>query len=334
MPVRPLAGSFGVDPVVEGAIGAYFNSLDNYVCHRICPPIDTRGALRGVVNLVSVDSFFGDADRTLERAPGDAARRLLGPGISNVTYTSREYAAESGADDQEIPNARERGLPVDLQELHGLMVAESVRLKCEALSAAHFLSATNYAQTSTPATKWDAAAATPLADSTGNIELAIRTVENAGRAPNTIVFSKTVARVLMTNAGTNSILGRLSLLKDRTRLSRQDLIDFFLERYGLELFIAYAVANTASMGQTAAISDVWGDGVWVGYIDRGIGAGAVTDTGLSVRSSAAILCQAQPFSLEQYRDEVHLTTLMRARINLGFAAAAPNLGYYISDVIT
>lgn len=146
--------------------------------------------------------------------------------------------------------------PLDLEQDATEILTEIIQLNHEKRVQAITQASGSITNTDAASAKWDTAEAVPKTDVDG-IKEQIRA--DTGRYPNTILMSANVRNALV------------QFLLDKARISYGEAaqtIELPSTIYGMTPVVPLCVENTANIGQTASISDVWSDVVLMCVVDR------------------------------------------------------------------
>lgn len=223
-----------------------------YLTYKIAPAIDVKKES-------DVYYVFGGNRRSItqantKRAVGTAAAEVQLSGETD-NYQAEEYALAYKLPDRVRENAdaawkiEQRGIgrTIDLLDLD-----KEIRLQ----AIFQTFGGAGQPPGGNTSNKWNTTNGVPEAD----IRVAKRAVRQAiGRKPNSMLMSSLVGDALI--AKIKTVLTSLDL---RTKLTFNDLPD---KLWGLDLYIAEGIKNTANEGQTPVIADIWNDNVVVFYMD-------------------------------------------------------------------
>jgi len=197
-----------------------------------------------------------------------AIRRHFG---TDLTYRCEGHAIKGAVSEKERKNADPPiQADIDMTELCTDLILldkeiEAADLMC---SYANYASATYY-RTLAASEQWnnyDSLDVKPLID----IQTAKEAIYNAtGKRANTILLPYTVSLAL----------ANLPAIKDLVKYTHPDLLIsgvIPMQLQELRVVIADAMYDTAQAGQTASLSPLWSDYVWIGYVNPNIG---IKDTG-------------------------------------------------------
>lgn len=246
---RGIISSATANPVLSGLFQKFLRSAEGFV-GRVLAPINRVGEQ-------TAQYFVWDADNLLSvprlkaRAPGSPYPRTRGK-VSDDQYFAQNWGVEEKVPDEDIKRygTRFSAQQAALRRVRNIVVVNH-ELRVKDLYGGASVPA------STVSTKWDQASSDPIGDvDTG--KGAIRAA--SGMNPNTLVLSQTVFDVLKTNA---SILAKFQNV-ERAILTKELLQAIF----GVSrVEIAGQIINGAADGQAVNPSEIWGDSVYLAYVD-------------------------------------------------------------------
>lgn len=170
---------------------------------------------------------------------------------------------------------------------------------------------TNY---SNVATAWSVSTSDPEAD-VDTAKNAVR--QSGGQEPNFIVMSYNVGLAL------KRWLKISAYTEFREYLAVGKLPP---EIWDLKIIIAGAIEDTAMEGQTASVSDIWNDNVWVGYIEPGTPDVNSATAGWTITQ--------QPFKVRTWREESRRGEMIEASIIQTEKVISADLGYLLVGALT
>ena len=187
------------------------------------------------------------------RAPGDPAPEV-DYGVSTASYIAVNYSLAKGVPDEIEANADE---PIRPLVTATNFVTDGLMLSCEDRVATLVTASGNWATASNPGTKWDV----DSSDAWGDIDNLVHEVEGQiGRLVNTCVISRNAWQALRNHP---DIVDRVKHTREGGRIEPTDFMGWF----GFDkVLIGRARKDTSEEGQTASMTDVWGDMLWVGYV--------------------------------------------------------------------
>lgn len=248
-----------VAAVLTNVSQSYRNS--GYIADRLFPVVPVAKET-GVFFVYGKDSF---KRIKTERALG-AVSEEYDFGLTTDTYQCDEYSLLSVLDNRILKN---QDSPLDLQVDTTEQLVDAIMLDWEKRVATLVGTAANFASDHTVdlssvgvTRQWDAASETMQKDVQDGIRVVRRSI---GKWPNTIVISPDVAEVM----------SRDSDILDQVKYTHAELLvndaagGYLLppRLWGLEVLVPTVVENTANLGQTESMSDVWSDQVLICYVE-------------------------------------------------------------------
>lgn len=195
-------------------------------------------------------------NRSGVRAPGTRAPRADYP-ITTASYVCiNDSLAKEIAD--EVRENADSPLRPDITATN--FVTDGLLLGLEVRVANIITASTNWASASTAGTLWSSDTSDPW----DNIDTCVNAViSNLGVEPNVCTMSWGVWRHLRQHP---DFLDRIKYTRPGGRVEPQDLANWF----GFEkVLIGKSLVDTAQEGATAAMSYVWGNDFWCGYVAPG-----------------------------------------------------------------
>ena len=315
-----------VDPVVQSLTFALANRNDSFIYQKVLKPTPTASQSTGTIMGINIETFFGDSAASYERGEGGTYSEAFGPKLSNTTFRCQEYGRMVGVDRKTLSRSE---LPADLRAVHNAQIMTHLRIAQEVRGATMFGTAANWTNSTTVAagSKWDSAGGDPI----GNLETAIETVAGYGLRPNTIIMGRQARRTLQKSP---VFLEFLPTTGDRnivpTGMLKGKLAELF-EVSADRIFFGDSVRNTAHPGKTVSLADIWGDWVWVGYLDVG---SVPIEGGVSVQPTAAARFVEQDWEMVEWEDEARNSVVTRVSHSEDDVVIQAQLGYLIDDVTT
>lgn len=293
------------DPVLTQIAIAY--RPQGMVGTQLLKPVAVRQSAGRIVK------FGKDAFRleNAARGVGAESRRITWT-TDWVSYMCQEFSLEIAVDDRIVANSVN---PIDPFEratttlVDMLSLAQEKRIHDAAYNALY--SAGYY---TTPGTKWDAAGSTPITD----IKNAISIIQGRiGARPTTVVMSRPVWDVLVEH---DQVADRL---KYTTREFTPNILAQWLEVR--EILISEALINTAVEGATESLSYVFSDNVIIAYVPQNP----------AINEPAFGYCPTvRNFTVERYRDEPAVSTVIRVRHETAEVITAVDAGHMLRDVLS
>ena len=100
------------------------------------------------------------------------------------------------------------------------------------------------------------------------------------------------------------------------------------------VFIGKASRNTVSnvVAGTATLGRIWGDDVWMGYVDQNGGAAAMGGSRIGLTPTAVARMVELPFMAEEYESNETRASILRLRHSETELAVTAALGRRLADV--
>ena len=291
------------DPVLTQIAVAYRPS--GMVGTNVLKPIAVRQSAGRIVK-------FGKEAFRLENAArgvGSQSRRITWS-TDWLSYMCTEYSLEIAVDDRIVANSVN---PIDPYERATITLVDMLSLAQERRIFNTIYTALGAGYFSVPSTKWDASGSTPITD----IKNAIRIVQGRiGARPTTVVMSRAVWDVLIEHP---QVADRL---KYTTREFTPQILAQWLEVR--EILISEALINTAVEGEPESLSYVWDDNVLIAYVPANP---AINEPAFGYSPTV------RNFTVERYRDEPAVSTVIRVRHETAEVITAVDAGYMLRDVL-
>ncbi len=314
-----------VNPVLQSRLRGFFNADDSYIAEDVFPTL-SNVAKTGTIMDIALASGFGDISDSLVRAAKSRYHRSLGPQLGTATWNCEEYGDEAQIDLQQLEDA---DIPIDLEALESKVAIENVRIWQERRAADLLFNTTTFSNNVT------LAAATqfsdPNSDPIGVIDTAVNTVFGLiGKDPNTVIVGRQPWRTMLKSA---SFLSFRPSNEDRNMLTKEQLRGMLKGYFGVEhLHIGTAQRNTAALGQTVVLAPIWGDMIWIGYMDYGNPGVAITDKEVKVDASAALRFLQTDLVSEEYEEPQTRSKVQRHRHIMDEVVVSANSAYIVNDV--
>jgi hypothetical protein len=245
---RPTRRDVHVNRPLSNISVAYSNKF--YIADQVFPVVP--------VNNQSDSYFVWDKNawfrlRAGTRAPGEAAPEV-DYGISTASYICLNYSLAKGVADETRNNA-DAPLRPDVNATN--FVTDGLMLGMEDRVATIIGASGSWASASNPGTKWDAV----TSDAWGDISNLIYAVEGQiGRPANVMVVGRNAWKSLRNHP---DLVDRVKYQREGGKLIAADLQGWFDVD---KVLIGRARKDTSEEGATAAMTDIWGDFLWVGYV--------------------------------------------------------------------
>lgn len=284
-----------VNPITQDLISGYFTDPSVFIADK-CLPLIPNSDYSGTYQVLPTATSFGDIDIEDARAPGANVQSVSGVALSSGTFQCAEYALESLTDMVQSRNAQLPG-PQDLKFLASQQALTIMRMKREIRVATMMTSSSIWTQNTSlaAAAKWKTTTSNPLTD----IRTGVQTVMGSvGKNANTLILGYEPWNALLSNP---SLKGGKSYGADRNALTEVEIREILANYFGIDnIFYGLAQYNTANMGQTSSLTSVWGDYVWVGYMDFSGAAPRVAANTVALNASAAVCFENQPLTTFEY----------------------------------
>lgn len=237
--------------------------------------------------------------------------------MSNTSYYCEKLGGEHAIPDEDRDSADPA---INLEQDSVEFLSEKIDMNIENRMAALVTSTSNITQytTLTAATQWS-----NYTSDTSDPESAIKTAKTTifaatGRVANTIVFSESIAETL----AHHPTLVDLRKYTDPNLLSDSGLPK---KIFGLNILVAAGVYNSAKLGQTASLSEIWGDNALIAYVNPNPGRKSLT-LGVTFEYGGR-----QVFKYREDKVESDIVRVKEGGVDEVLIAAA--CGYLITDVL-
>jgi hypothetical protein len=237
--------------------------------------------------------------------------------LSNSAYYCEKLGGEITIPDEDRDSADPA---INLEQDAVEFLTEKIDMNIENRMAALVTSTSSITQYTTlvAATQWS-----NYTSATSDPETAIKTAKvtifaATGKMPNTIVLSATVAETL----AHHPMLVELRKYTDPNLMTESGLPK---RLFGLNVLVAAAVYNSAKLGATASLAEIWGDTVLVAYVNPNPGRKSLT---------LGVTFDYEGRSVFKYREDTVESDIVRVKeggVDEVLIAAA--CGYLITDVL-
>jgi hypothetical protein len=249
------------------------------------------------------EAFRAEASR---RAPRTAAP-VISWGVSTDTYSADEHALSDRIDDAERRNA-DAPLNLDIDSVN--ILTDKLLLGMEQRVATLMTNVGVWANSS-PSNGWDEAAGTPVKD----VQDAVASI--IMMRANSMVLSQSVYDALLQSA---DMLARIQYA-ERGVIT----LDLMKALFGVQnILVASAVYDTAAEGQTASMSYVWGDTVWIGYVSP--------TPGLR-QASAGYVFRSKNMTVRKWREEAEHSDAIEVGYAQDEKVTCAELGVLLTNVL-
>lgn len=314
-----------VSPVLQGLLLGFFNEDESYIADKVFPTLNGVEKT-GTLTNVAKASGFGDVTDSLLRGYKSKYHRNLGPQLGSATWNCEEYGDESLVDLQMLADAN---VGMDLEFVESQVALENVRVWKERRAADLLFNTTTFTQNVTlaGADKWSTSTADPMDD----FDTGVQTIHTAiGKRPNTAIFGY---QAIHTALKSPALLSYRPTTDDRNMLTLEQIQGMLKTFFRIDnVFVGDAFYNTANQGQTASLSPIWGDMVWIGYMDYSRPAAQLGANKAAFRASAAMRFVQQDLTSEEYEDPSVRSKVIRHREIQDELVTNASSAYIINDV--
>jgi hypothetical protein len=251
----------------------------------------------------------------IQRAPGTGFKRIVSK-LTDDTYFAKDYGVEEALDNMEV-KLYENFLSADraIADRTTWVVAMHHEIRVRDIVLA-------LSQTSSPSTKWNQANSDPIAD----IKAAKRVIQDAtGVVPNLLTVNQDVYDVLEEHP---KITAKYAYTAGGILTKDQVARALGME----EIQVAGNVLNTAAEGAAAAISQVWGDDVYLS-VSRATADIKALNLGRTFNWIAAEGSGPNGIGIFSYDQEEIDSRIHRSRQFTDEKIIAQGAGYRLSNVL-
>lgn len=327
MPLYPQASDLRpVAPIIETLAQAYINT-EPYIASDVLPTTATSGLKAGTYFTINQATFFGDPDQDFERDPKSHYAEWEGPQLGSGTFTCRERG-EIGYVDHAMEEDSLLPAKMSLRAITVAGLTERQMIAREVRAAALFFTTGNWTNsvTLTGVNQWSDASSDPL----GRIQTAWNTVRQYGIAPNTVIMGPVTMNTLRNHPALLAYLGHHAPHHLMDHSTFAGILGAHFNIPVDRVYMANAVRNTVSPGQTVSMGDIWSDSMWIGYLAPG--GGVVTRSGVGLPVTAAARMAQYDWISEQWEEPKPRRTAIRKRASETEVVTQALLGYLIADV--
>jgi len=230
-----------------------------FVADKLCPIVDVgEDAEQGVY--FSWDKYYLNSTVEDVRAIRGHSNEPDDPVVSENTYNAKAHSLAKPIDPRDFKQHKNKELKLVQSIQEGLL--SLLMIKKESRVASLFTTAANYAgdhkETLTGNDQWSDFV---NSDIEGKIEDSREVVALSGFEPNTIEIPITTWRKIRQHPQLRALIKSLD-----SKLLTDDMIPASL--FGLELVVPGSRNVTSLPGATEAIARIWGDFVWIGYVNK------------------------------------------------------------------
>jgi hypothetical protein len=335
-----------VNPVVKGMINALANDPDDFIAHtfpmRQAPRSVVNGELRihtsGTIFTVDPRDMFGSVDSDGYWAPKSAPSESIGVRPGNVVYQCARYGRDALVD---LWTAGESEMPVNIDQVEMAAVLAFLRIKREERFASFVGTAGNWSNSITLGAGDEFGTASGGDVEANNSSNPIGVLKDAkekildwGRKMNYLLIPRSTARALQKHAGILEFLPtnerRITLTPNRLR----SVLAAELEIPEANIHFGVARRNTASDDLPINLADIFGDTMWMGYVDPNPTVSGNVDTGdMRFSATAGVRIEAMPFTPDVIEDKKKAAESQRIWHAETFKPVMPELGCPIFNTI-
>lgn len=309
----PILGSAKVDKILSQFSQKYTNR--NYVSEMVLPVLRVKEktgkfAQYGTENLrVYSDATF--------RAPGTRAN-TVDYTVSQGTYSCQEHAIEKRVPDELKNNTDD---PYDAMRDATATIMDNLWVNQERALATAMTSTATLTQNTTLSgtSQWsDYNNSDPFTD----INTGIETIRAAtGQRPNSAVMSFDVMRKLKDHPDVRDQLK----YTNGGQFSEDAFVQWLKGHFGLSnVYVGTAIYDSADEGQTASLGNVWNDDFVLFYQN---------ERPTMMQATFGYTFVDQPRVVETYREESHVSDVVRQRYSYDQAIMDASLAYLIKDAV-
>ncbi len=286
----------------------------------------------GTLLLEETRNFMGaGAGLDLERAPGASRASIGGFDRSSQTFKAKIYAAQDSIAMEDIFDSQ---YPGSEEQRIAKKVARVMKLAREKRAASILFDSTAF-ETSSPATKFDAAGAEPL---TFLHELKDTVFEKAhGINPDSLIFGRKVFRELARNPEVRGYLGTTTnnLASGNRILNDEAVLQVLKEILGIpNILVGQARQDTAVPGATSSEAYSWNNETFFMGILRGSDAIVQKSGNVKGMPVAALNFQFGSMVAGQYDSLDKTRRYVYAEEVNQFKAIDSTLGHVVTDCLT
>jgi len=320
-----------VDQILTSLVVEAVPSDDQLIADQ-CMETITVPERSGTLLLEETRNFMGaGAGLDLERAPGASRASIGGFDRSSQTFKAKIYAAQDSIAMEDIFDSQ---YPGSEEQRIAKKVARVMKLAREKRAADILFDSTAF-NTSTPATKFDAAGAEPL---TFLHELKDTVFEAAhGINPDSLIFGRSVFRELARNPEVRGYLGTTTnnLASGNRILNDEAVLQVLREILGIpNILVGQARQDTAVPGATSSESYIWNNETIFMGILRGSDAIVQKSGNVKGMPVAALNFQFGSMVAGQYDSLDKTRRYVYAEEVNQFKAIDSTLGHVVTDCLT
>jgi len=320
-----------VDQILTSLVVEAVPSDDQLIADQ-CMETITVPERSGTLLLEETRNFMGaGAGLDLERAPGASRASIGGFDRSSQTFKAKIYAAQDSIAMEDIFDSQ---YPGSEEQRIAKKVARVMKLAREKRAADILFDSTAF-ETSSPATKFDAAGAEPL---TFLHELKDTVFEKAhGINPDSLIFGRKVFRELARNPEVRGYLGTTTnnLASGNRILNDDAVLQVLREILGIpNILVGQARQDTAVPGATSSEAYIWNNETIFMGILRGSDAIVQKSGNVKGMPVAALNFQFGSMVAGQYDSLDKTRRYVYAEEVNQFKAIDSTLGHVVTDCLT
>lgn len=328
---RSYSNLHPVDEILSSLVVEAVPSDNQLIADKVIENI-TIPERSGTLLLEETRNFMGaGAGLDLERAPGASRTTIGGFDRTSTTFKAKIYAA---ADSIAMEDIFDSQYPGSEEQRMARKVSRVMKLAREKRCADVLFDSTAF-NTSSPATKYDAAGAEPLT----NLHELKDTVFAAahGINPDTMILGRDVFRVLARNPEVRGYVGSSSagIAAGNRILNDEAVIAVLRDVLGIpNIHVGQARQDTAVPGATSSESYIWnGETIFMGIL-RGSDAIVQKSGGVKAMPVAALNFQFGNMVAGQYDSLDKTRRYVYAEEVQSFQAIDSTLGHVLTDTLT
>ena len=290
-----------------------------FVADKLCPVIDVGvDAEQGVY--FSWDKYYLNSTVEDVRAVRAHSNEPDDPVVSENTYNAIAHSLAKPIDPREFKQHKNKELKLaeSIQEglLSLLLIKKEKRVSTLFTTAGNF--ASDHKQTNDGSAGKEQWSDFVNSDPEAQIEVAREVVALSGFEPNTIMIPVTTWRKIRQHPQIRALIKQTD-----SHLLTEDLIVPSL--FGLELVVPGSRSVTSLAGATEAIARIWGDFIFIGYVNK-------KATPMKMDPTFAYTFQAEGRKTETFKDRKNEIIDVQYDIAVEKITAAAS-GYLFTDVI-
>ncbi|MGA1738879.1 MAG: hypothetical protein ACO4AM_06335, partial [Candidatus Nanopelagicaceae bacterium] len=274
-----------VDQILTNIVAEAIPSDSQLIAGRVMEQVDVPER-SGTLLVEETRSFMGAPEADSRRAPGASRQSLSSFNRSSLTFKAEIHSFEDSIAMEDIEDSQ---YPGSEEERSARKVRRALLLAQEKRCADLLFSTSEFTNTTSPSTKFDAAGAEPL--SFLHNELDTLRAANHGIVADTMILGYDVFRALARNPEIRSFVGDSSAgIASGNRILADDAVIEVLRSVLniANVFVGSARRETAIPGATSSEADIWQRETIGLYIMRGSDAVAQKSGGVKAMPVAAL----------------------------------------------